>query len=1415
MTIEFRRRRDDQLFASRRSISIKDFTVEVTADASRPILTVTITANNSGSATAYNMRLLDDLCDTRFTYIGNVAGDNPPTNVDTTTYGADSAALQLGSWLCRFRHRRARSASRSRSRVDADDVQPARRVLDNTIQADWTSLPSTRPRRSTRAGTIGVDGDVDGMRIGALPNAGDPLNDYEVGSERLGRTCRRLAITKTDLDTALVGTGDRRSQAVPCPQIDLPEGVSNAVALNDDLAFGNVSYVLSDNADFAISYEFVGITTINGQAPGAAAFTAVPADGASGPTVWDIGSVVTEAEDDSSVTNITPYIRIEYAARINNDVNTNVGNTLQNEATVNYTNGEDDSTEEVVDTTAAIAAIEPNLTTTKAISNVTAGKDPGDPIALNDIVQYVLTIPNIGTAMAYDVNVVDTLPVELELYSAFTPTAQINGIDVAGFVATPSGAPNGPLVWGAGNNDGSMDVAPGETLEITYQVQLTQPADENIAITNIVWTDWTSLQADSVYERSGDGCPITTAPNDYCFGPASADGTPFPVGAPDPLTKANSQATAAIGEPFTYRITIPSAPYPLPMHDVRILDDLSASAADLTFISVAKVSGSGDWTPVNSGTDKDLIVEDVAGGIDIPIGEQIVLDITVRLDDSATNVDGLTFTNLASYTYNRLNDAPATQLDGGAGLTQPMTVVEPHDLTVEKSGPPQMQLGIPSTFTLDVQNIGTSTAYGATLTDNLPNGDNGGTCDVAPGQFTAQVFEADGTTAASAALAEGTDFAVAFNADPDCSVNLSILSAAGAIAPTQRLLVTYQTTLDLDSQEDETLTNVAGATEWFSVDVSDDNLAPFARRYERALTDGTVGVLDHEDAHSALVFVPILIFEKTVSNLVTGDNPASVATPGDKLRYRLYVENASETPLSDFRIVDELDELNNVAAFQAGTLTLITVPEGADVSATDAAGGTKGTGLLDIGGLSLDSLGATVLIEFEVDLVPVIADDTLIYNQSEIRFAGLPVALSDDPNVNGVADPEVPGDEDPTQLEIESAPDFRVEKISSYVTGDPEVLLAGETLRYTITVQNVGTDNARDVELDDQVPANTTYVPGSTTLNGVAVADAAGGGSPLIDGILINAPQDSTAGVMNAVVPDNTATLVFDVVVDGDAADGTVLSNQAFVSALDQGLADLPSDDPRTEVADDPTMDVVGNFPLLFAPKTAALQVDGTTPGIVDPGDVLRYTITVFNNGAIPATTVDLSDQVPENTTYVADSLTLNGAPVGQPDGGVFPLANRIPISSSDLTPPLPNPLEGVLSPGESAVLQFDMRVNDDTPTGTLISNQATVYTAELPNLLTDGDGNPATGPEPTVVVVGDAQQLALTHSLAVVDGGPAVAGAMLEYTVTARNVASVPAYFVSMTDNLDEVTPDYLTYVTNSATLNGFPDGISVDGAM
>jgi len=795
-----------------------------------------------------------------------------------------------------------------------------------------------------------------------------------------------------------------------------------------------------------------------------------------------------------------------------------------------------------------------------------------------------------------------------------------------------------------------------------------------------------------------------------------------------------------------------------------------------------------------------------------PPGEGCTDRVTIvaSADPTTFNVDGVDYTLSMSFLDNGSPVDEFITREGdtvnASGLVGEFTL--PPGLTVTKSGPATMRVAEWGSFVIGAQNESESDAYDVTIIDQLPDGPTGGMCDTTPEILSARVFAADGVTPVpgKGPLAEGTDYALAYDG-ATCELSFNTLSAPAVIAVGERLMITYRTQLDLDSQDGATLTNVAGATEWTNSDAS--------TLYLRTLTDGTVGVGDHEDAHTVTVDMPELLFEKTVVNVTSGENPGTVATPGDTLRYSLYVENLSNIAVSDFSIVDELDRLNAVASFLPGSLNVITLPPGADAANTDANGGAAGTGLLDIRNLSIGGLGESVLIEFEVQLAPVIANGAFVYNQSEMMFGSYLAAISDDPYVNGPADPNVADDEDPTQIQIESAPYFDIDKISSYITGNPNVLLAGETLRYTITVQNTGTDNATSVNIVDLVPANTTYVADSTTLNGIAVADANGGASPLAAGIPVNAPQDVTPGVMNAGVADNTATIVFDVVVYPDAPDGTIISNQAFVSAVDHGLADLPSDDPRTDLPDDPTRDVVGNFPLLFAPKSAALQVDAGSPGVIDPGDVVRYTITMYNNGTVPATQVRLIDFVPNDTTYVADSVTLNGLPVGQPDGGVFPLEAGIHVSSADLTPPLPGVGEGVLNPGESAVVQFDMQVNAATPPGTLIINQATVYSAERPNLLTDGDGNPATGPEPTVVVVGDVQQLSIVKDVSVVNGGAALPGAELEYVVTVQNIGLLPALYVTLYDDLDMVTPGYLTYVDQSATMNGQTGGVTVAGTL
>ena len=1370
---------------------------------------VTVTATNNGTTTAYNPRFLDDLSLVELSYRGDIQGANPPTD-DIVTLGPDAPIF---SWAPGFAIAPSETISFSFA-VEVDATVEPERILANTIQADWTSLPSQATALNA-SGMIGANGSPTGMRTGAIPNAGDALNDYEANVSDAVPVAA-VAVAKTDLaPTQNPEIGTHKSFEI---EIQLPEGVTRDVVVSDALDSGSVSYALANNAIYDITYEFVGIDTINGLAPAESAFTAFPADNTSGTATWTIGNVTTFSEDDLATTALSPVIRIRYAARIQNDLATNVGSTLQNTATVYSTHGQTALQTSVVDATAIVSATESALTATKVLSNVTPGKAPADPPAFNDVLQYIVTVVNGGNARAYDINIVDTLPPELALTPAFTPTATIDTTPVAGFVPIPSGSPDGPLVWGRQNADNSLDLPQGSFLELTYQVVVRAPPADGSVLSNSIYTDWTSLDVDpgSLFERTGTGCPTITAPNDYCFGPAVSNGTVDPAPPASPLVKANTQPTASVGEVFRYQITVPQAPYAFPIYDVRIYDDLTASAADLRFVSTTRVSGSATWTPANTGTPTDLVIEDTTTGIDIPAGEQVVLEIAVVLEDTPTNTTGLSFTNTASYLYNYVDGNAASQRVGAAGTSAAMTIVGPDTITLQKSGPVSMTLGAPATFTLDVQNTGTGPAWNLTLLDELPNLPTAGTCDTPPSGFTAQVFQSDGVTPISGLLAQGSDFSVNVRGQPDCDFALSLLTPATTLGASERLIVTYQSVLDDDSLNGETATNIAGATDWFSADGSIPATAGDRRAFSRVLTDGTVGTLDHEDAFTTAVALPIYRFEKTVINMTTGENPATTASPGDVLRYRLRLDNLRAAPLDNLTIVDELDQLNSPPAFEAGSLVIISSPVGSDTSNTNASGGANGTGLLDVRGLSLPALNDFLVIEFEATLGPVLANASTVSNQAQASTGGVFFAQSDDPILNGAADPFVPGDEDPTSVVIRSAPDFQIEKISTYLTGNPAVLLAGETLRYTITVKNIGSDNASDAQLRDAIPTNTAYVPGSTMRNGVPVADAAGGVSPLVSGISINAPENLTPGAMRAdasPAATNVATVTFDVVVDAAAIDGTVISNQAFGSAVLGGVSDQPSDDPRTPILDDPTRDVVGNAPLLFAPKSAVLLIDNGALGVVDPGDTLRYTITIYNNGAAVASQATLTDSVPANTTYVAGSLTLNGLPAGQPDGGVSPLIAGIPISSSDLPPPGPG--TGQISVGASATVTFDLAVNAGVPGGTVISNQAVVRSAELPNLLTDGDGNPATGPEPTLVVVGSGQQLAITKNVSVVGGGAALAGSQLEYVVRVTNIGTTPATNVVITDDLDQPVAGQLVYVAGSATLDGATPGVSVVGPL
>jgi uncharacterized repeat protein (TIGR01451 family) len=110
-------------------------------------------------------------------------------------------------------------------------------------------------------------------------------------------------------------------------------------------------------------------------------------------------------------------------------------------------------------------------------------------------------------------------------------------------------------------------------------------------------------------------------------------------------------------------------------------------------------------------------------------------------------------------------------------------------------------------------------------------------------------------------------------------------------------------------------------------------------------------------------------------------------------------------------------------------------------------------------------------------------------------------------------------------------------------------------------------------------------------------------------------------------------------------------------------------------------------------------------------------------------------------------------------------------------------------------VVQFDLRVNDGVPGGTVISNQAVVASGELPNLPTDGDGDPTTGPEPTVVVVTSGLSISKTTPATNVSRGQ-----LVPYEISVNNPFGVEIADLGIVDRF----PAGFRYVEGSARVDG-----------
>ena len=208
--------------------------------------------------------------------------------------------------------------------------------------------------------------------------------------------------------------------------------------------------------------------------------------------------------------------------------------------------------------------------------------------------------------------------------------------------------------------------------------------------------------------------------------------------------------------------------------------------------------------------------------------------------------------------------------------------------------------------------------------------------------------------------------------------------------------------------------------------------------------------------------------------------------------------------------------------------------------------------------------------------------------------------------------------------------------------------------------------------------------------------------------------------------------------------DGTVLAS-AWGLDPDIGGPGLPYLDLGT---------IVLPFPVPTVTKVAALSNDVSANGLFDPGDTIVWTITITNNDGFDMTGVVSFDDVPSNTTYVANSTTVNGAGVADDSVG----ATIMPMDEGGLA-------TADIGPGGTTIITFETTLNLPLPVYTMVENTVLVSSnlgttgasVELPinlapNLaVAKDDGGISTTPGGSVIYTIDYENLGTNNATGVV----------------------------------------------------------------
>lgn len=308
----------------------------------------------------------------------------------------------------------------------------------------------------------------------------------------------------------------------------------------------------------------------------------------------------------------------------------------------------------------------------------------------------------------------------------------------------------------------------------------------------------------------------------------------------------------------------------------------------------------------------------------------------------------------------------------------------------------------------------------------------------------------------------------------------------------------------------------------------------------------------------------------------------------------------------------------------------------------------------------------------------------------------------------------------------------------------PATATAGSNVTYTITVTNLGPDDAQGVVLTDPIPPGMTFVS-ATQLTGPAFScDLPDPGDP------------GTIDCTQALLAAGTgATFAFVFAIGGDAEPGTAFTN--IVTATSETFELNEENNSAVAVTTTPP------------PPQGDLAVTKSGPSSIGPDRDLTFTVTLRNNGPDAATNVTLSDTLPGNLTFVA--LGQTGTPMSCTTPAIG-AGGTITCTAA------------TFAAGGSATLTITAHVPAETPSGTEYANTAFVTSDSDPN----EENNVATfsvlvtSVDVSVVKTGPATVTAadnISYGITVSNAGPDAATA-----IELRDVLPPGTAFVSIAQN-------------------------------